>query len=209
MKRRAVFLDRDGVINEEVEYLSSPDRLRLIPGAAQAIQLLNQMSIPTIVVTNQSGVARGYYPEAQVHVIHRALSDLLAADGAVVDRYYYCPHHPTEGTGAYRVECNCRKPKPGMLLQASEEFNLDLTGCYVVGDNALDIEAGQRVGAQSILVLTGYGEALWRSWSASFMPDHVASDLGDAVKWIVTSLQMDWITASAHRQAKKGDDAHD
>ncbi len=192
MKRRAVFLDRDGVINEEVEYLSSPDRLKLIPGAAQAIQLLNEMGIPTIVVTNQAGVARGYFPEAQVQVIHRALSDLLAAYSAVVDRYYYCPHHPSEGKGAYRVECNCRKPKPGMLLQASEDFDLDLTRCYVVGDNVLDIEAGQQVGAQSILVLTGYGEALWRSWSAPLMPDHVALDLNDAVKWIVTSLQSDY-----------------
>lgn len=189
MKRRGVFLDRDGVINEEVSYLSSPEQLRLIPGAAQAIQVLNQMGIPTIVVTNQAGVARGYFSEAQVDVIHRALSDLLAAQGASVDRYYYCPHHPTEGRGPYRVECNCRKPKPGMLLQASEEFDLELGQCYLVGDNVLDIEAGQRVGARSILALTGYGETLWSSWSAPLRPDYVARDLRDAVKWIVTSLQ--------------------
>jgi D-glycero-D-manno-heptose 1,7-bisphosphate phosphatase len=185
MKRWGVFLDRDGVINEEVGYLSNLEALKLIPGAARAIRHLNRLHIPVIVVTNQAGVARGYFSEQRVHEIHEALSRLLAAEDAHIDRYYYCPHHPTEGLGPYRLDCGCRKPKPGMLLKAAEEFGLNLKRCYIVGDKALDIETGWRAGTRTILVLTGYGEETWRNWSFIFKPDRVARNLQEAVEWIL------------------------
>ena len=185
MKRWGVFLDRDGVINEEVGYLDNPAALKLIPGAAHAIRCLNRVHIPVIVVTNQAGVARGYFTEQRVHEIHEALSRLLAAEGAHIDRYYYCPHHPAEGLDPYRLDCECRKPKPGMLLKAAEEFNLDLKRCYFIGDKDLDIETGWRAGTHTILVLTGYGEEMWRNWPHIFKPDHVARNLQEAVEWIL------------------------
>ncbi len=187
MKRWAVFLDRDGVINEEVNYLSRPELLKLLPGAAQAVRQLNQRRIPVIVISNQAGVARGYFSEGEVLKIHDKLSNLLSREGAHIDRYYYCPHHPTEGIGPYRVDCECRKPKPGLLLRAGSEMELDLARSYFVGDSATDIEAGERAGVRSILVLTGYGASLWRSWPAPFQPHYVAYDLGDAVCWIFDS----------------------
>jgi D-glycero-D-manno-heptose 1,7-bisphosphate phosphatase len=197
MKRWAVFLDRDGVINEEVNYLSSPESLKLLPGAAQAIRQLNGRRIPVIVVSNQAGIARGRFSEEQVQKIHDRLSALLSGEGAHIDRYYYCPHHPTAGIGPYRMDCECRKPKPGLLLKAGSEMRLDLEQSYLVGDNVTDVEAGIRAGVRSILVLTGYGEPLWRSWSAPFQPHHVAHDLGEAVNWILDSAASSLIATDA------------
>lgn len=182
----AVFLDRDGVINEEIEYLSHPDQLQLIPGAAEAIHLLNSMHIPVIVVTNQSAVARGYIPEERVEEIHRTLSTMLAQEDAHVDRFYYCPHHPTEGLGAYLMDCGCRKPQPGLLRQAARDFDLDLSRCYIVGDKVSDLGAGEAVKCHTILVRTGYGAEVWESWAEAFEPEHVAEDLHDAVRWILS-----------------------
>jgi D-glycero-D-manno-heptose 1,7-bisphosphate phosphatase len=156
----AVFLDRDGVIIDEVNYLSGPEQVRLIPGAAEAIARLNQRGIPVVVVTNQSGVARGLFPEEGVAAVHEYLSGLLAAAGAHVSRYYYCPHHPTAGRGAYGIDCLCRKPRPGMLLRAAAEMGLDLGRSFLVGDKRSDLEAGARAGARTILVRTGYGQFL-------------------------------------------------
>jgi D-glycero-D-manno-heptose 1,7-bisphosphate phosphatase len=155
--RPALFLDRDGVIIEEVDYLSDPSQVLLIPGAAQAIALANQHAIPVVVVTNQAGVARGYFPEANVALVHKHLDALLSAHTAHIDRYYYCPHHPTEGVGSYACDCDCRKPKPGMLLQAAAELGLDLSRSWFVGDKISDLQAGIAVGCQAFLVQTGYG----------------------------------------------------
>jgi D-glycero-D-manno-heptose 1,7-bisphosphate phosphatase len=188
MKRWGVFLDRDGVINEEVNYLSNPELLRPLPGAAQAIRELNIRRIPVIVVSNQAGVARGFFSEEVVRGLHERLSALLSKEGAHIDRYYYCPHHPTEGIGSYRIDCECRKPKPGLLLKAGSELGLDLEQSYLVGDNVTDIEAGIRAGVKAILVLTGYGESFWRSWPVPFRPQHVAHDLDEAVNWILGSV---------------------
>ncbi len=185
----AVFLDRDGVINEEVNYLSEPEQLRLIPGAAEAIARLNQAGLPVIVVTNQAGVARGFYPEAQIEVVHAALSHRLAPAGAHIDRYYYCPHHPSEGLPPYRVECNCRKPKPGLLLQAAQDFDLELRRCFVIGDNRSDIALSQSAGCRTVLVLTGHGARVWREWQDEFQPDQVAPDLSAAATWILQQIQ--------------------
>jgi D-glycero-D-manno-heptose 1,7-bisphosphate phosphatase len=168
-----------------VQYLQRPDQLHLIPGAARAIRRLNERGIPVIVVTNQSGVARGYFSEEQVIMVHDALSSLLRRQGAQVDRFYYCPHHPTAGCDPYRLACDCRKPQPGMLLQAAREFGLDLPRCYTVGDKASDLEAGLRATCRTVLVRTGYGELVWAEWSENYQPDYVAANLADAANWIL------------------------
>ncbi len=184
--KRAVFLDRDGVINEEVNYLSQPEQLRLIPGAAEAIARLNRAGLLVIVVTNQAGVARGYYPEAQIEVVHAALSRQLAQASARIDRYYYCPHHPTEGLPPYRIECDCRKPRSGMLRRAANELNLDLLHSYMIGDTASDLIAGTRAGCRAILVQTGYGLKTQREWAEGFRPIYIARDLNEASQWILS-----------------------
>ncbi len=154
------FLDRDGVIVEEVNFLSTPEEIRLIPGSAEAIALLNGAGIPVVVVTNQSGVARGIFPEERVSEIHRELDRLLGTQGARVDRYYYCPHHPAEGIGRYKKDCPNRKPAPGMLLRAAREMDLDLQSSFLAGDRIADLQAGNAVGCRTILVRTGYGSKI-------------------------------------------------
>jgi D-glycero-D-manno-heptose 1,7-bisphosphate phosphatase len=173
----AMFLDRDGVINQEVHHLGDPALLELIPGAAVAIAKLNALSIPAIVITNQSGVARGYYTETDVNLVHRSIQQLLASAGAHIDRFYYCPHHPTAGIGTYRTECTCRKPQPGMLLQAAQDYNLDLTNCYLVGDKDSDIMAGWAVGCKTMLVKTGHGMTHLQNWQLDRQPDWIGDDL--------------------------------
>ena len=152
-----LFLDRDGVIIEEVHYLGDPSQVRLIPGVAAAIARVNALGWPVVVVTNQAGVARGYFPESQVEVVHRHLAGLLALEGARIDAWRHCPHHPTEGVGDYRVECACRKPAPGMLLAAAREMGLSLEHGWMVGDKLTDLQAGARAGCRTWLVRTGYG----------------------------------------------------
>jgi D-glycero-D-manno-heptose 1,7-bisphosphate phosphatase len=147
-----VFLDRDGTINRDVEYLSDPAELVLLPGAAAGIALANSRGLPVIVVTNQSGVARGPVTERRVEEIHSWLDGLLERLGARIDKYYVCPHHPTAGLLPYRRVCECRKPKPGMLLRAAREFRLNLSASVMIGDSVRDLEAGARAGCQTILV---------------------------------------------------------
>jgi D-glycero-D-manno-heptose 1,7-bisphosphate phosphatase len=154
----AVFLDRDGVIIDDVHYLARFDQVRLIPGAATAIRRLNQAAIPVVVVTNQSGVARGLFPESFVPLVHAHLSELLADWGAHIDRFYYCPHHPDKGIEPYVVDCCCRKPKPGMLHQAATEMGLNLARSWMIGDKLSDLQAGSAAGCRTILVRTGHGK---------------------------------------------------
>ncbi len=156
-KWQAVFLDRDGTINKEVGHLDRMEKLQLIPGAAEAIRLINASGMKTVVVTNQSGVARGIFTESFVAETHARLGEMLRAEGASLDGIYYCPHHPTEGLAEYIRICDCRKPAPGILLRAAEELRIDPNRSYMVGDTLKDIEAGARAGAQGILVRTGYG----------------------------------------------------
>ena len=160
MPREAVFLDRDGTIIEEVNYLASPEQVRLIPGAADAVRAFNEAGVLVVVVTNQAGVARGYFPESRVAEVHEHLSALLAEHGAHIDAYYHCPHHPTEGVGEYRVACDCRKPKPGLLLTAARELDIDLSRSWMIGDKACDAEAGAAAGCRTLLVRTGHGRDL-------------------------------------------------
>jgi D-glycero-D-manno-heptose 1,7-bisphosphate phosphatase len=199
MGRAAVFLDRDGVVNCEVQYLSRPDQLELIPGAAEAILHLNLLHIPVIVVTNQAGVARGYFTEEDVERVHIALAEMLCTQGAHIDRFFYCPHHPTQGIDRYRVNCDCRKPKPGLLYRAAEELDLELGQSAMIGDKMSDLEAGQRAGCTTVLVLTGYGcEVYERLSQQSSFPDHVCADLARAVECLLA----DWSTESGRTQAR-------
>ena len=177
--RGAVFLDRDGTINEEVSYLDDPDRLHLIPSAPEAIRLLNEAGIPVIVVSNQAGVGRGFFSAATVEAIHERLAEQLASHNAHFDAIYYCPHHPSEG-------CGCRKPRIGMLEQAAQKHGIDLQRGYMVGDKASDLDAGRQAGCRTVLVLTGYGEQVREAFNTpDSQPDHISTDLYGAVKWIL------------------------
>ena len=185
--RRAIVMDRDGTVCDEVGYVNHVSRIRLLPRSAAAIRMAREAGFVTVVVTNQAGVARGYFEEALVHRVHDRLREMLAAEGASVDAIYHCPHHPDAGEPPYRRDCDCRKPRPGMLLRARDELRIDLARSYMVGDSIRDVEAGRRVGATTVLVLTGYGrgELEHRSDGWKSRPDHVAEDLEDAVAWIV------------------------
>ncbi len=187
MGNRAVFLDRDGTLNEEVGYVNHIERFHLLPRTGQAIRLLNQHEWKAVVITNQSGVARGYFPESLVHQIHQTMQDLLKKEGAHLDGIYYCPHHPDIGIPQYRQKCRCRKPATGLIEEAVKELDLDPLRSYMVGDRGADIEFGRRVGAKAILVLTGYGRGEWEysrgQWKVK--PDYVAEDLLEAVQWIL------------------------
>jgi len=187
MAHRAVFLDRDGTINEEVGYVNHLERFTLLPRAGQAIRLLNQHEIKTVVVTNQSGVARGYFPESLIHLVHQRMQDLLRIEGAHLDGIYYCPHHPDVGDPPYRQRCRCRKPATGLVEEAVMELDLECSQSYTIGDRGVDIEFGHQIGAKGILVLTGYGKGEWEycreGWKVK--PDYVAPDLYEAVQWIL------------------------
>ncbi|MFQ5720293.1 MAG: D-glycero-alpha-D-manno-heptose-1,7-bisphosphate 7-phosphatase, partial [Acidobacteriota bacterium] len=151
----AVFLDRDGTICREVGYVNHPSRLELLPGAAGAIARFRQLGYLCVLVTNQAGVARGYFPETLVQPTHDRLKRLLAAESTALDAIYYCPHHPTAGEPPYRMDCGCRKPRPGMLTRAARDLDIDLTRSIVIGDKITDVEMAHRVGALGVLVRTG------------------------------------------------------
>ncbi|CAG0988567.1 D-glycero-D-manno-heptose 1,7-bisphosphate phosphatase [Geobacteraceae bacterium] len=184
--RTAVFLDRDGTINVEKEYLHRAEEFEFVPGASEAIRLLKEAGFLVVVVTNQSGVARGYYDEAAVHRLHRFVDQELATVGASVDAYYLCPHHPHHGIGPYRTECACRKPLPGMLLSAAADLGIDLSRSWIVGDKAADVEAGLAAGCRTILVRTGYGAA-----EEHLVPPDVTvcDDIFAAARAIITHLR--------------------
>jgi D-glycero-D-manno-heptose 1,7-bisphosphate phosphatase len=180
-KNRAVFMDRDGTINEEVGFLSRMEQLRIYPQAYEAIRLINASGMKAVVVTNQSGIARGYFTEDFVRSVHDRINELIGAEGARIDGFYVCPHHPIYGNGIYKQRCPCRKPEPGLFLQAAEELHIDLTRSYMIGDMLKDIEAGKKAGVRGILVKTGYGINIVRT----DMPAYIAEDILDAVKWIM------------------------
>jgi D-glycero-D-manno-heptose 1,7-bisphosphate phosphatase len=179
-----VFLDRDGTISEEVGYLNDASHFRMFPFTAAAIRRLNEAQLPVIVITNQSGVGRGFFPESSVHGIHELMRRQLLEAGARVDAIYYCPHSSEH-------DCECRKPKPGMLAQAAREHGLDLRRSFVVGDRYGDVNAAYNAGARGILVRTGYGETELTSdvktWPVQ--PDLIAADLRTAVDWILRELK--------------------
>lgn len=183
---QAVFIDRDGTISEEVGYINHTSRFRLFPYAAAAIEQLHEAGYLAILVTNQAGVARGYFSEDMVKAVHQRMTEELEASGATLDAVYYCAHHPSVGEPPYRYDCDCRKPKPGLLLRAASDFNLDLTNSWMVGDRYSDVELARNAGVKSVLVLSGYGRGEWEhqrdNWT--ILPDLVAEDLLEAVSLI-------------------------
>jgi len=189
-KNSAIFLDRDGTINEEVGYLDSADKLRIIPAAFEAVRQINASGMKAVVITNQAGVAKGLFTEEFVREINEQIQSALLAQGALIDRFYFCPHHPTEGNDPYRLICDCRKPEPGLLLQAAVDLNIDLARSYFIGDRLRDVETAHRVCAKGVLVMTGYGQDLMQKSGPDQanelnQPDYIAQDILEAVHWIL------------------------
>jgi D-glycero-D-manno-heptose 1,7-bisphosphate phosphatase len=181
---KAAFLDRDGVITEDPpHYAHRLDQLRLIPGSAQAIKLLNAHNFFVIVISNQSGVARGYYGEDDVKIFNDGMESLLAEAGAYIEAVYYCPHHPEALVERYKINCECRKPKPGMLIEGGNKYNIDFKSSFLVGDKWSDIEAGRTIGCKTILVKTGHGLLEYERKNAPV--DYIAADLLDAVQTFI------------------------
>jgi D-glycero-D-manno-heptose 1,7-bisphosphate phosphatase len=185
--KRAVFIDRDGTISEEVGYINHPTRFRLFPYAASAIKHLNENGWLAILVTNQAGVARGYFSEDMITTVHSAMSADLENNSAKLDAIYYCAHHPSVGEPPYRFDCDCRKPKPGLISRAAKNFEIDLNQSWMVGDRYSDIELARNAGLKSAFVLSGYGRGEWEHQRASWtqQPDLVAENLLEAVNLIV------------------------
>lgn len=183
MKQFAVFIDRDGTINEEVGYVDSFDRLHLLPGVSEAIGRLNDQDIPAIVISNQSGIARGYFSDDFVNKLHKRMAEELERQGCTINGIYVCPHHPDDG-------CACRKPRPGMLLKAANEHGITLHSSYVIGDKIIDIQTAHSVGAKGILVMTGYGAEQLKTVNndPEDRPDHAAANLKEAVAWIMGDI---------------------
>lgn len=183
MKAEAIFLDRDGTINEEVGYLDSISRLTLFPQTPTAIRMINASGMKSVVVTNQSGIARGYFTETFVQELHRHIQEILAPYDARLDAFYFCPHHP-DGQGRYRKGCNCRKPEPGMLIAAATDLGIDLARSYLIGDTCKDMQAAHSAGVKAVLVRTGYGRQAETEHSA-LTPHHIADGILPAVAWIM------------------------
>ena len=199
----AVFLDRDGTISDEVGYINHLSRVRVFPWSGEAIHKLNRTGRPVVVVTNQSGVARGYFTEKLVRQVHKKISSELAAHDGRVDAYYYCPHHPSGRVAAYRKDCECRKPSTGMVMEAAEKFYIDLPASYVVGDTYRDMQQGFNAGTRTILLMTGYGRGEYehhrRTWPRP--PDHVAENLLEAAEIILSEGSQ--VPAKSHRRSSR------
>lgn len=187
MKKPAVFIDRDGTINEQRGYINHLSRFELLPGVIDAVKLLNKNNFFAIIVTNQSGVAFGYYPVTLVHRVHQLMTQSLEREGATIDGIFYCPHHPKGTVPEFTADCDCRKPKTGLVNQALKAFDIDMSNSYVVGDRYVDIELAIRLNLRGVLVKTGYGlgEMEYIIPEMPLKPNHVAEDLLDAVKWIL------------------------
>lgn len=190
MQKSAVFIDRDGTLIADAEYLCDPDKLELFEESAASLKKLNDANILAILVTNQSGVARGYFDENTVNLLNQKLSDELKKQNASLDAVYYCPHHKNGAVEKYKKECDCRKPKTGLIKQAINDFKeIDLKKSYVIGDKASDIELAKNAGCKSILVKTGYGkQVLEGSYQKYIDPDFIAENMKDAVEWILEDL---------------------
>lgn len=187
MKRRAVFIDRDGTVSEEVGYINHPSRFRVFPYTAPAVKLLNANGWLAIVVTNQAGVARGYFQEDMVQVVHEIMRQELKVYDAHLDAIYYCAHHPSVGQKPYRLDCDCRKPRPGLIQRAQAEFDIDLGKSWMVGDRYSDVELARNAGLRAAFVMSGYGRGEWeyqrQHWTEQ--PDLISVDLLQAIKTII------------------------
>ena len=175
MKKPTVFCDRDGTINRDVPYCSSPKEFKLLPGAGEAIARLNKAGLAVVVITNQSGVGRGYFTEGVLQLIHQKMQEDLACHKARVDAVYYCPHHPDDG-------CSCRKPKPGLIFQAAKELDLDLKNSFFIGDSLADVEAGRRAGCVTVLIEPQ--DKVIKDCRVNY----ICRDLSEGVEWIIKKL---------------------
>jgi D-glycero-D-manno-heptose 1,7-bisphosphate phosphatase len=187
--RPAVFIDRDGTISEEVGYVNHVSRYRVFPFAAEAVRALNEAGWLAVLVTNQAGVARGYFREEMVGAVHGLLASELERGGARLDAVYYCPHHPTVGEPPYRLDCDCRKPRPGLIRRAAADLGVDLARSWMVGDRYSDTELARNAGVRAALVLTGYGrgELEHQAHDWRHRPDLVAENLLEAVHKIISA----------------------
>ena len=181
----AVFLDRDGTLIDDVGYLDRLDRIDVFPWTIDAIRSLNRAGLPVVVVTNQSGVARGYLTEALIDEVHRELDVRFGAGGAHVDAYYYCPHHPDGTVAGYTRRCECRKPERGLVERAARDLNLDPTRSFVVGDKWLDIGLARACGARGVLVRTGSGDVEMTRPHGGLAAEAIVDNLAAAVSWIL------------------------
>lgn len=187
VKRPAIFMDRDGTLSHEVGYVNHLSRFKLFSWTVDAVRLINRSDFLAIVVTNQAGVARGYFPESLIHEVHASLHASMDAGGARLDAVYFCPHHPSVGPAPYRLDCDCRKPRPGLLKRAEQELGADLERSWVVGDRLGDMQLAWSVGARGALVKSGYGLGEWErdvpAWERQ--PDLVAEHVLEAVERIL------------------------
>lgn len=183
--KKAVFLDRDGVILKDTGYISSWEETRLLFGSAEAIKRLNQSGFLVIVVTNQSGVARGYFTEADVEAVNERLKEELSLKGAQIDAIFYCPHHVKGRVKKYRLDCDCRKPKPALILDAASRFGIDTSRSFMVGDKLEDVKAGKRAGCKTILI---QGTGSREQGAGKVKVDKVVSSLSGAVDWILNQF---------------------
>src|SRR5215813_4366244 len=188
VKQRAVFLDRDGTLSEEVGYINHASRFQLFPYAATAIKRLNDNGWFAVLVTNQAGVARGYFSEHLLSQVHEKMREALGRENARLDGVYYCAHHPSAGEPPYRTDCDCRKPKPGLILRAASDLNIDLDKSWMIGDRYSDIELARNAGVRSAFLLSGYGQGEWQHQRNSWQhqPDLVCGNLLEAVDAIVS-----------------------
>jgi len=191
MAKGAVFLDRDGTINEEMGYINHPSRFIIFPYVAESIRIFNELGLKVVVVTNQSGVARGYFSESLVNKLHKELLEKMKDKEAIIDAIYYCPHHPREGQKKYKIDCPCRKPKPGMILNAVKDHGIDLGSSYMVGDRYKDIVFAKKLGIKSGLVLTGYGrgEYTFHKGNWEYAPDFTGENLLDIAQQIKAHIK--------------------
>jgi D-glycero-D-manno-heptose 1,7-bisphosphate phosphatase len=197
----AVFIDRDGTLIEEVGYLDRPERVVLFPYSIQAIAALNRAGIRVVLVTNQSGVARGFFPEEMVGRVHDHIADLLAQGGARIDAYYYCPHHPDGKLSHDAKRCDCRKPGRGMVDRAVRELGVVPEQSYTVGDRWLDVGLARTVGARGVLVRTGYGLTEEHRRPDGLAADVVVDNLVAAVSWILRTHAASTIGTSTPRRS--------
>ena len=187
-KRPVIFLDRDGTINEEVNYLHRPEDLKILPGAAEAISRFNQAGFLVIVITNQAGIGRGYYTQQDMENLNEYMNQVLAEQDAHIDGFYFCPHHPEHGIGEYKKDCDCRKPGIGMFRQAEQDFSIEKAHSYMIGDKLIDTQAGHNYGVSSILVGTGFGKELFETQCQGRRRttdyEYYAENLMEAADWI-------------------------
>lgn len=176
LMNRAVFLDRDGTIARDVHYCSRPEDLELLPTVGEGIRLLNEAEFKVVVITNQSGIARGYFTEEMLGKIHQKMINDLARYGAHIDAIYYCPHHPDEG-------CECRKPKPKLAYQAIKDLQIDSQQSYVIGDRLMDVQLARAVGCKSVMISSDPGRSELED--CDILPDYIGSDFESAARWIM------------------------